>query len=191
MSHFRKQTEWSLFKGEQNMINEQALPKELETTATVRFQDCDPFRHLNNARYIDYFMDAREDQLAQFYDFRIFEVVQQTNQAWVVSKTQIAYLAPAAMMEQVLIRTRLIRLTDTVLVVEGMMLDSAGRRLKAVSWIEFTFISLQTGRPAPHPEAFMMRFQPVIVEDVYTADGFNSHVEALKAQTRKQSNPAA
>ena len=31
---------------------------------TVRFQDCDPFGHLNNARYIDYFLNARQDQIA-------------------------------------------------------------------------------------------------------------------------------
>lgn len=168
------------------MIGEQELPKELESTALVRFQDCDPFRHLNNARYIDYFMDARDDQLTQFYDFRIFEVVQQTNQAWVVSKTQIAYLAPAAMMEQVLIRTRLIRLTDTALVVEGEMLDSAGKRLKSVCWIEFAFVGLATGRPVAHPEEFMTRFGAVVVDGVYMADGFGARVEALKGQYRRE-----
>lgn len=42
-------------------------PKELESIAVARFQDCDPFSHLNNARYIDYFLNAREDQLALFY----------------------------------------------------------------------------------------------------------------------------
>ena len=29
----------------------------------TRFSDCDPFGHLNNARYIDYFINAREDHL--------------------------------------------------------------------------------------------------------------------------------
>jgi acyl-CoA thioester hydrolase len=36
------------------MINAPILSKELESTAVIRFQDCDPFGHLNNARYIDY-----------------------------------------------------------------------------------------------------------------------------------------
>ena len=31
------------------------LKKELESEAFIAFGDCDPFRHLNNARYIDYF----------------------------------------------------------------------------------------------------------------------------------------
>ena len=49
------------------MFTQLSLPKQLESTTKIRFQDCDPFRHLNNARYTDYFMNAREDQLAQFY----------------------------------------------------------------------------------------------------------------------------
>ena len=171
------------------MTAELALPKDLETTATIRFQDCDPFQHLNNARYIDYFMNAREDQLKQFYNFHIFEVAQRTQQGWVVTKNQLAYLHPAMIQEQVVIRTCLVHMTDTVLVVEGLMLDSVARRLKAFAWIEFTFVSLQTGRTTQHPDAFMSMFRPVVVEDVYTSDGFNQRVDELKAQYRRQPVP--
>jgi acyl-CoA thioester hydrolase len=168
------------------MISEPMLEKELESTAYIRFQDCDPFRHLNNARYVDYFMNAREDQLAQFYNFRIFEVAQQTNQGWVVSKSQLAYLSPAVMQEQVVIRTHLIHMTDSLLVVEGLMMDEDGRRLKSVAWIEFTFVSLQTGRTTQHPDEFITMFRPVVVQGIYTPTGFNQRVDALKAQFRRQ-----
>ena len=171
------------------MTVELALPKELETSAVIRFQDCDPFQHLNNARYIDYFMNAREDQLKQFYNFDIFKETQRMQQGWVVSKNQLAYLYPANVQEQVIIRTRLVQMTETVLVVEGLMLDGAARRLKAVSWIEFTFVSLQTGRTTHHPNEFMSMFRPVVVDDVYTPDGFNQRVDVLKAEFRRQPVP--
>ena len=48
------------------------LPQELESTTHIRFQDCDPFGHLNNAQYLDYFMNAREDHLLANYAFDIF-----------------------------------------------------------------------------------------------------------------------
>ena len=166
------------------------LAKDLETTATIRFQDCDPFQHLNNARYIDYFMNAREDQLKQFYNFDIFKETQRTQQGWVVTKNQLAYLQPAMLQEQVLIRTRLVQMTESVLVVEGLMLDSAAKRLKAVAWIEFTYVSLQTGRTTQHPDEFLTMFRPVVVEDVYSPDGFNQRVDALKAEYRRQPVPA-
>ncbi len=171
------------------MLSETVLSKELESTTIVRFQDCDPFGHLNNARYIDYFMNAREDHLRDFYNFRVFELSQTTNQGWVVTKNQLAYLSPAMMQEEVLIRTHLIRMTDSVLVVEGQMFDKSARRLKSVAWIELTFVSLQTGRTTQHPADFMTTFGAVVVDDIFTADGFNQRVDTLKAQFRRQPVP--
>ena len=44
-------------------------PKKLYSKAVIRFQDCDPLKHLNNAKYFDYFFNAREDQVATIYEF--------------------------------------------------------------------------------------------------------------------------
>ncbi len=161
------------------------LLKELESTALVRFQDCDPFGHLNNARYIDYFMNARQDQLARDYNFNLFGFSRQTNEGWVVSKTQIAYLAPALLMEEVVIRTCLIHMTGSTLVVEGLMLNREGTQLKAAAWVEFTFVSLATGRRSTHTEDFMRTFGAVVVDGIYDPHGFNPRVEALKGQFRQ------
>jgi acyl-CoA thioester hydrolase len=158
----------------------------LESTAVIRFQDCDPYGHLNNARYIDYFMNARQDQVAQAYDFHIFDYGRQTNQGWVVSKTQIAYLAPAMLMENVRIRTRLVHLGESGIVVEGVMLSADGSRVKAVSWVEFTFVSLVTGRPAQHSADLMALFGSVLVANVFSEDGFNQRVQAVKGHFRRR-----
>ena len=32
------------------------LPNTLQSTVKIRFQDCDPFNHLNNAAYLNYFV---------------------------------------------------------------------------------------------------------------------------------------
>lgn len=68
--------------------------KEPMSDVVIRFQDCDPFGHLNNARYIDYFINAREDHLSEHYDFDIYERQKQSNSNWVVAKTKIAYIFP-------------------------------------------------------------------------------------------------
>jgi acyl-CoA thioester hydrolase len=168
------------------MIDERPLDKQLETTAIIRFQDCDPFQHLNNARYIDYFMNAREDQLKQFYSFNIFDVFQEMGHSWVVTKNQIAYLAPAVMLEEVIIQTQLIQMTENILVVEGIMLDKGRQRLKSVVWIEFAFVSLLNGKPAKHPDEFMNQFQPVRVDGIFDANGFTARVSTLKQAYRRQ-----
>ena len=47
--------------------------KEPESRVIVRFQDCDPFGHLNNSRYLDYLINARKDHLVAAYGFDIYE----------------------------------------------------------------------------------------------------------------------
>jgi YbgC/YbaW family acyl-CoA thioester hydrolase len=167
------------------MIVNKALPKVLESTAVVRFQDCDPFGHLNNGRYVDYFMNARTDQLQAAYDFNIFAVGQQIGSNWVVSKTQISFLLPAMLMETVCIQTQLIWATERKLVVEGIMFDEKGRQIKSVAWVEFTFVNLANGRPANHTDELMQLFHAVQVNEIYENATFDERITQLR-QTQRQ-----
>lgn len=155
--------------------------------ATVRFQDCDPFGHLNNARYIDYFLNAREDHLRDAYGFQLFEHSKQHNESWVVTKSQIAYLFPARVAEVVTITTRLINLSEQTITVEGVMLDKDGGRVKAVLWFDLAYISLASGRPTRHAATLMEMFHTLRDREVdYTPNGFDQRVEALKQYYRQQ-----
>ena len=165
----------------------QAPMKELESAAVIRFQDCDPFGHLNNARYIDYVFNARQDQVEKHYGLRFFERGMQ--ESWVVTKLQIAFLSPAVVMEKVLIRTRLVNATENSIVVEGLMLDREAQRLKAIIWAEFGYVSLVTGKRAVHPPELMPLFRSVVVADDFDENGFNHRVEELKAQYRRPPRP--
>jgi acyl-CoA thioester hydrolase len=154
---------------------------------TVRFQDCDPFGHLNNARYIDYFMNAREDHLRDAYGFYLFDHSQQHNESWVVTKSQIAYLFPARVAEVVTITTRLINHSEQALTVEGVMLDKDGGRVKAVLWFDLAYISLASGRPVRHTPPLMEMFHTLRDRAVeYVVSGFDERVEALKQFYRQQ-----
>lgn len=166
------------------MLKERSLPRVLESTVLVRFQDCDPFGHLNNARYIDYFLNTREDQLRDVYDLDIFAFGGETGQSWVVHQNQIAYLAPARFMETVRIRTQLIHSDQRRLVVEGLMLDEGGQRLKAVGWVAFTFVDMANGRPARHPQHLMQLFADVAVDGIYEESRFEARVAQLKVEFR-------
>ncbi|MBX3065466.1 MAG: acyl-CoA thioesterase [Anaerolineae bacterium] len=160
------------------------LVREPESTLVIRFQDCDPFGHLNNARYIDYFMDARMDHLMEHYAFNMFEHGKTAGASWVVTKTQIAYLLPAVPGETVRIGTRLIYMDESRIVIEGVMSDSNGKRLKAISWVEFVYVSMTSGRPTRHDVDLLTLFQQVLVEVEYQPDSFNARVETLKQLQR-------
>ena len=75
-------------------------PKILTSSTKIRFQDCDPFNHLNNGRYIDYFINQREDQVLNAYGIDIFKMIREDKKGWVVSSTQLAYIIPVFTMEK-------------------------------------------------------------------------------------------
>ncbi|MBX3082589.1 MAG: acyl-CoA thioesterase [Anaerolineae bacterium] len=164
------------------MLSSPPLTKVPESTLVARFQDCDPFGHLNNARYIDYFLNAREEHLAAHYGLHLYEHTKQTSEGWVVTNTQISYLRPVGVMEEVLIRTCLLQFSDTSLTVEGVMLDPKTFKVKSVCWMQFTYVSLATGRTIKHPDDLISIFTNVVIEDVF-ATGFPVRVEALRKTT--------
>ncbi len=102
---------------------------ELQSTYRVRFNDCDPLGHLNNARYIDYMLNAREDHLGEFYQSSLPQFHRQ-GLAWVVKTHEIQYIRPAFYNEKVTIVSRLVELTDTYLLVEMLMFDEKQQALK-------------------------------------------------------------
>jgi acyl-CoA thioester hydrolase len=166
------------FIGGNQMNVKQELVREPESTAVIRFQDCDPFGHLNNARYIDYFMNARMDQIADHYGLQLLQ--EGGSKSWVVTKSQIAYFVPANLLESVRIRTRLIHAAERSLVVEGLMLDEKASHLKAVLWMEFTYFDLKTGRSSRHPEELMQLLRSLEV------DGFGQSFEVRSDSLRGQ-----
>ena len=80
-------------------MNLENLAKEPESAAWIDFQDCDPFGHLNNARYLNYFMQARTQQLKDYYGFDLYAHTATTGNGWVVAQTHLAYLVPANSMK--------------------------------------------------------------------------------------------
>lgn len=127
--------------------------KVFETEVIIRFPDCDPFNHLNNGRYIDYFMNAREDHLMKFMDFNLYKYAKDNGVAWVVSQNQIAYLRPALLMETVVIQTTLISMNQRGVRVEMRMWNKDKTSLKSLLWADFVHINLQTQRSIAHSES--------------------------------------
>ncbi len=138
------------------------LPKVLESTAKIRFQDCDPFNHLNNGSYINYFMNHREDVLIQAYDIDIYKMARLKGKSWVVHSNQIAYLKPVFLMETVVIQSQLIGFDDTALKVEMRMYDSHKTQLKAMLWCSFVHFNLLEQKRALHSKDFMMLFNTIL-----------------------------
>jgi YbgC/YbaW family acyl-CoA thioester hydrolase len=144
----------------------------------VRFNDCDPLGHLNNSKYIDYFLNAREDHLKESYGIDLKEWVAQGN-IFVVSSHEIRYLRPVTYNELISIQSALIGWGETSLQVEMLMYD-ANKELKAILWTSFTRINARTGRKEVHPAEFLAFVRDVLVDNVDPAMGLTARVGMLR-----------
>lgn len=151
--------------------------KEPSSLYTIRFNDCDPFGHLNNAAYINYFMNAREDHLAENYNLHLKEFASR-GLGWVVTQHQISYLKPALVAEKVHIHSRVLEFTDNQILVEMWMTDEQKKKVKSFLWSRFTHIDLKTGKRAAHDEQLMTMLREIRVEH-NGVDTFDQRVGAV------------
>jgi acyl-CoA thioester hydrolase len=134
------------------------ISKTLESKTRVQYQDCDPFNHLNNSKYIDYIMAARTEQLLQEYDFNTSELAQIQGIGWVSAQTQISYFYPASWMELVTIESRLIQFSESSLLVEAFMWDEEKVKLKSVMWAKLVHFNIKTQKSNRHSLELMNLF---------------------------------
>jgi YbgC/YbaW family acyl-CoA thioester hydrolase len=154
-----------------------------KTSYSIRFQDCDPMGHLNNSRYIDYILNAREDHLENFYDMRLKDFISRGN-GWVVTNHEIFYLKPAVYNEKVKIQTSLIEYGNDYVVVEGIILDEAETHCKALVWTRYTYVSVNTGKKVDHQPDLQDFFGLIRNEGVKVEEGIKNRLNKLYERTK-------
>jgi len=155
------------------------IAKLWESKVLIRFSDCDPFNHLNNARYIDYFINAREDHILANMDFNIYQFAAQYGLGWVVSKNQIVYLKPAFLVETVVIDSTLLQLNETGLLIEMKMWNEQKDKLKSIMWTNLVHINIKTQKTQNHSQELLDKFHP-FENPIDLNIGFDERVEQLR-----------
>jgi acyl-CoA thioester hydrolase len=151
---------------------------------TIRFTDCDPFGHLNNARYIDYFLNGRDDHLKDAYDLDLTHFYQQ-GVSWLVASHEISYLRPAAYNERVSIQSSVIEVGSGSLLVEMMMMDEKRSHIKAFMWSRFIHVNVKTGKKEEHSDSFMDFARSVTVEGVDVSKGYQHRLKEIIENIKK------
>ncbi len=149
-----------------------------KTTYPIRFQDCDPMGHLNNSRYIDYVLNAREDHLEAFYDMRLKDFIAK-GYGWVVAAHEIVYRKPAVYNEKVNIQTSVIDVgTDTILV-EGLMMNEEETHCKALVWTRYVYVTIQTGKRENYGQDLQEFFASIKNKGVNIHEGIKLRLKQL------------
>jgi acyl-CoA thioester hydrolase len=156
-------------------------PKKTVSKSLIRFQDCDPLNHLNNAKYFDYYFNAREDQQALLYGFKGDYTFTNLKSSWVVYNHQIGYIRPANISEWVTIYSSVIYVDKHTKVTEYVMADETGQYLKNVLWTTSKYISVATGKIIDHHPEIMDYVKAICVEGIdFEHITFNQRVKTIK-----------
>ena len=132
---------------------EKHYPKETESRVVIRFQDCDPLQHLNNAKYFDYFFNAREDQVPKLYGIEMIDLIKKYQATWVVYNHNISYIRPARVGEWVRIMSRVIWSNHNTILVEYYMTDDNKKELKTLLWSTMRYVKMEDGKSTEHQGA--------------------------------------
>lgn len=159
---------------------EKHYPKETESRVVIRFQDCDPLQHLNNAKYFDYFFNAREDQVPKLYGLEMIDMIKKYKAAWVVYNHNISYIRPARVGEWVRIMSRLLWYNHNTVVLEYYMTDDSKSELKTVLWTTMRYVTVKEGISTDH-EGAVLDFLKATTENLdITNMSIAERVRALK-----------
>ncbi len=162
------------------------MPIEAESRVIVRFQDCDPLMHLNNAKYFEYFFNAREDQVSKLYGFSFEAMYRELKTSWVVYQHQISYVKPALISEWVRITSRVIYFNEDTMVTEYFMTNDQRDQLKTVLWTTSKHISINTGKRTPHPQEVMDYLNATCVPSLeFEKIHFNHRIHTIKESLLK------
>ncbi len=153
----------------------------------IRFTDCDMFGHLNNSRYLDYLINAREDHLKDFYNFD-FNQYYRNGLAWVIGSHEIVYIKPALYNEIVIIQSSLINAEADKLHVETVMMNEEQNQIKAIMWSKLIPINLKTGRKVTHDSQFITWAKKIENAEIGQNNDIQSRIIHLVNSAKEKQN---
>lgn len=140
------------------------MQKELSTVVKVRFSDCDPIGHLNNVKYLEYMLNAREDHVENGYGFTYEEYTRRTGCTWITVQNEIAYLKEVRYNAKVMITSKTIEVSDRLSKVEILMKSGDGKTVHSILWLTVIYFDMKTRQSAVHPPETKELFKEFLVE---------------------------
>lgn len=157
-------------------------PSQTESRTVIRFQDCDPLQHLNNAKYFDYFFNSREDQVPKLYGVEMMDFIRKYKAAWVIYNHNISYVKPAKVGEWVRIMSRVLWFNENTVVLEYYMTDDSEKELKTLLWTTMRYVDISNGKSTDHTGS-ILDFLKATSENVNIKDMLiTERVKFLKAK---------
>ncbi len=156
----------------------------MKSIKRVNFEDCDPYSHLNNAHYLSYFLNAREEQLRTNHILDVFEHAKKTGKGWAVVSHNIRYLKPARMGEDLEIWSRMLTFDALRNLVEFVMISPKEKQVKSVMLTMFAYFSIEKARPVKLEKELLELYKRIAIfpgQDINAFD-IEERIRAIKSE---------
>ncbi|MBE7175225.1 MAG: acyl-CoA thioesterase [Mucilaginibacter polytrichastri] len=128
-----------------------------ETEHYVRPDDVDLFQHVHNSRYFDYVLDARYQQMREFYKYPMEEFLE-AGFGWVVKSVSIHYKRPLVMGERFLVQTGITSMNSRGCRVHFTIVKKTGGKISADGWFDYALIDKISGKSILVSEEMITRY---------------------------------
>jgi len=151
----------------------------------VRFSDCDPIGHLNNVKYLEYMMNAREDHITDNYGFSYEDLIRETGNTWIAVQNQIAYIKEVRPNKIINISSKIIKIADRTTVTEILMKDEKNQLTHAVLWVTAIFFDMKHRKSVVHPPEIVKMLEDQCVQ--IPEDNFEERALKIRKENKQWS----
>ncbi|MEC5126705.1 thioesterase family protein [Verrucomicrobiales bacterium BCK34] len=117
----------------------------------VRPDDIDMNQHVHNAKYFDYVLTARYDQMERCYGMSM-EAFLERGFSWVVRASYMEHKRPLRIGDTAAVKTAVTEIRERGVKVSFDITKEADSKTVAKGWLDYAMVSLQSGRPQPIPD---------------------------------------
>jgi YbgC/YbaW family acyl-CoA thioester hydrolase len=117
----------------------------------VRPDDIDMNNHVHNTKYLDFVLAARFEQMTRDYKMSM-EDFSRRGLGWVVSACSVQFKRPLHLGDTAIVKTGVVEIGTTSAKVGFEIVRKETNKLSAEGVIEYTLVSLTTGRAERFPE---------------------------------------
>lgn len=123
----------------------------------VRPDDIDMFRHVHSAKYLDYVLAARFDQMERCYGMSM-QAFLERGLGWVVKVSHLEYKRSLGIAERFRVVTWIEDIRGTDVEVRFEIIKAESNRPACLGWCVFTLINLETGRSEMVPADVIAKY---------------------------------
>lgn len=128
-----------------------------ETEIAIRPDDIDMNNHVHNTKYLDFVQAARFHQMKNNYNMSMEEFYA-LGLNWFASAAHIVFKRSLKLGNTALVKTQLKSYNGAQVTVNFWILNKETGKLAAEGFLDYTMVSMKTGRPLRIPDDIIKRY---------------------------------